>query len=274
MSGMFLAGIGPLQVEVGETLFFGAFFVVGLLLVWDGFRTWQRKRLMQDTPTERVRSAAIGRTELTGTGKPIGDPLRRPFDDGTCLVAAWEIEEWEQDHDEKGRPRGGHWSNVDSGTLTAPFLLDDGTGTIRVEPDDDTSFRFRDEHERQIRVRPSAQEPEEVADFLRHHTDVDVPPKGTIMGFLFGEDRRYTQRYIPTGADLYLLGATEPTDVEGSSTGLVFRRDTGSDQFIVSALSESELASKSRWLAPAKIVAGIAVSAVTLIFLLGALGIA
>jgi len=265
----------PLQVDVELSLVSGAFLIVGLFLVWDGFRTWQRKRLMQDTPTEKIRSAAVGRTELVGTGKPIGDPLRRPFDDGTCLVATWDIEEWEETRNEKGHSTGGHWSTVDSGTLTAAFQLDDGTGTIRVEPDDDTRFRFRDEHETQIRVRPRDREPEEVADFLRHHTDVDVPPKGGITGFLFSEDRRYTQRYVPVGADLYLLGATEPAgDDADSSSGLVFRRDSGSGEFVVSALSEAELVSGSRWAAPAKIVGGIAVSAVTFFFLLVALGVA
>lgn len=263
-----------LQAGVELQLFLGAFFLVGLFLVYDGFRTWQRKRLMQDTPTEKIRSAAVGRTELVGTGNAIGDPLRRPFDDGTCLVATWEIEEWEQDHDEKGRPRGGHWRTVDSGTLTAPFQLDDGTGTIRVEPDDDTRFRFRGEHEKQIRVRPRDHEPDEVADFLRHHTDVDVPPKGGITGFLFSEDRRYTQRYVPVGTDLYLLGATEPAEDDAhSSSGLVFRRDSGSGEFVVSALSETELVSGSRWKAPAKVAAGVALSALMLFFLLGAVGV-
>jgi len=144
-----------------------------------------------------------------------------------------------------------------------------------LEPDDDTSFRFRDEHETSIRVRPNDREPDEVVDFLRHHTDVDVPPKGGITGFLFSEDRRYTQRYIPVGADLYLLGATEPAEeTDENSSGLVFRRDPASDQFVVSALSEAELVSGSRWVAPAKIAGGIAVSAVSLLFLLDALGVA
>jgi len=263
----------PLQTEPEALVVFGVFLLVGLFLVYDGFRTWQRMRLMQDTPTEKIRSAAVGRTELSGVGRSLGDPLRRPFDDGSCLAATWEIEEWEVDHDEKGRRTGGHWSTVDSGTVSGPFQLDDGTGTLRVEPDDDTRFRFRDGHETKIRVRGSDREPDEVVDFLRNHTDVDVPPRGGISGFLFSEDRRYTQRYIPPDTDLYLLGATEPTDPdEHNSSGLVFRRDTGSGEFVVSALSESELVSGSRWIAPAKILAGLALSAAMLFFLLSGTG--
>ncbi|MEF8853701.1 MAG: hypothetical protein V5A28_15000 [Haloarculaceae archaeon] len=94
-------------------------------------------------------------------------------------------------------------------------------------------------------------------------------------GFLFSADRRYVQRYIPVGAELYLLGATEPAEEDGhNSSGLVFRRDPASDQFVVSALSEAELVSGSRWMAPAKVAGGVALSAVALVFLLDALGVA
>ena len=264
-----------LQASIELRLFMGAFVLVGLVLVYDGFRRWQRMRLMQDTPTERIRSAAVGRTELSGVGHPIGDPLRRPFDDGTCLVATWEIEEWEETRDENGRRTGGNWSTVDSGTLFGPFQLDDGTGTLRVEPDEDTRFKFHDDNVTEIRVKPRHQEPPEVADFLRYHTDVDVPPSGGITGFLFSEDRKYTQRYIPVGADLYLLGGTEPTDPdEHNSSGLVFRRDSGSGAFVVSDLTEAELVSGARWVSPLEALFGLAVSTVALFFLLSSTGVA
>jgi len=128
-----LVGV-PLQTDIEGTIFVGVLFLVGLVLVYDGFSTWQRMRLMQDTPTEKVRSAAVGRTELNGTGKPIDAPLRRPFDDGTCLVATWEIEEWEEDHDDDSPGRDGHWSTVDSGmscrrSISRGFWLDPHNST-------------------------------------------------------------------------------------------------------------------------------------------------
>ena len=250
------------------------FFGVGLFFVYNGFATWQRMRLLQDTPTEKVRSAAVGRTELTGVGRPVGEPFRRPFGDGECLLATWEIEEWEEDHDDDHG--GGSWHTVESGTLIGPFLVDDGTGTMRVEPDDDVTLHIRDEHVHRVRVKPRQSEPAAVVDFLRNHTDEGVPPKGGIEGFLFGEDRRYTERYIPVEAELYLLGATEP--VEGASGSnadqLVFRRDEASDQFIVSEKSQAELVSGYRWSGPLQILGGTAVSAVALYFALTFLGVA
>ncbi|MFB6218713.1 MAG: GIDE domain-containing protein [Halobacteriaceae archaeon] len=253
-----------------DTAFLALLFGVGLFLVYDGFRTWQRKRLMQDTPTERVRSAAAGRTELTGTGRPIGEPVRRPFDDGPCLVATYEIEEYRDDSDS-----GGGWTTVDSGTVCAPFLLDDGTGTMRVEPDEDARFHFDDDHVREIEVGAGEEEPEPVLEFLRTHTDAGIPPIGGVTGVLFGEERRYTERWIPVGAELYLLGGAEPVGAgERNTSGLVLRRDGSSGQFIVSERSEADLVGGAAWRGPLEIGGGIALSAAALFFLLADLGLA
>lgn len=263
----------PAQVGAQTDLETVAFYVLlvglGLFLVYDGFTRWQRLRLMQDTPTEKVRSAAVGRTELTGAGHPIAEPLRRPFDDGQCLLAEYEIEEWDDDGDDSGS-----WKTVDSGTLLAPFLLDDGTGTIRVEPEADAAFRFEDDHEREIEVGSNEEEPAAVVDFLGHHTDVDVPARDGIVGLLFSERRRYTQRWIPVGADLYLLGGAEPTENDGAaSSGLVLRRGSASGQFIISELSEAELLEGGKVAVPVEIVGGIGLSATGLYLLLSSLGV-
>jgi hypothetical protein len=54
------------QNSSDDTLALVAFFAVGLYLTYNGFQKWQRKRLMQDTPTERVRSAAVVFVAATG----------------------------------------------------------------------------------------------------------------------------------------------------------------------------------------------------------------
>lgn len=250
-------------------------FAVGLYLVYDGFTDWQEMRLIQDTPTEKIRSAAVGRTELNGTGEPIGEPLDRPFGDGPCLVATYEIEEWEEDHDDEHH-NDGHWSTVESGALVDAFEVDDGTGTMRVEPDENATFEIDSEHQRRIRVRPGDETPAAVTQFLRDHADQDVPPSDGVKGFLFAEDRRYTERWIPPETDLYLLGSAEPNDVGTGSNAdmLTLQRDSASDEFIVSEQNEDELVSERKQGAPLKVVGGLALSAITLYFLLGMTGVA
>lgn len=242
------------------------FFVVGLGLVYDGFQKWKRMRLIQDTPTEKVRSAAVGRTELDGNCVPCEGTISAPFTDEECLVARYEVEEWEEDDNDDS---GGDWKTIESGTRYRPFELDDGTGSMRVEPEDDATFKFGNEHRTRIRVGRRQREPDEVVAFLREHTDQSVPMSGTISGTLFGDKRRYTQEIIPPGEDLYLLGGAHPHEGGSGSNAdrLVFGRDEGSDEFIISTLGQDAIISKYKFRAPAQIVGGLAISAFMLFLL-------
>ena len=258
-----LAGLVLQSSDGDSTFFFLAMFGGGLYFVYNGFRTWQRMRLIQDTPTEKIRSAAAGRTEVEGVGRPVGTPVDRPFGDGDCLVATYTVERYDSDDD------GGDWETIDSGTRYGPLQLDDGTGTMVVEPDGETRFEFEEAHVREIDVGSSENEPPGVLEFLRANDDVSVPDRDGITGALFSERRRYTERWIPVGQQLYVLGGAEPVEPsEENSSGLVLRRDEASEEFIVSAESERELVSEAKWLAPVKLVGGLLASAAGLYLLL------
>jgi hypothetical protein len=260
-----LAGLAQalLQSSDDNTFFLVAMFGGGLYFVYNGFNTWKRKRLMQDTATETVRSAAAGRTELNGTGRPLGTPIQRPFGDEDCLAASYTIERYDPDDD------GGNWKTIDSGTRYGPLQLDDGTGTMRVEPDESTLFKYDEAHVREIEVGARDEEPPEIVTFLKRNDDVSVPDRDGVTGFLFSNKRRYTERWIPVGEQLYVLGGATPTDTdETNSSGLVLRRDEASEEFIVSEQSEEELVETARWKAPAMMAGGLAASALGLFLLL------
>lgn len=255
-----------------DVILFGlVFMAVGGLVMYGGFRRWQQYRLVQDTATETVRAAAVGRTELKGTVRPLDGvgTIARPFTDGDCLVAEYEIEEYESDDD------GSNWNTIDSGTRLVPFAIDDGTGQMRVEPDSEASYEFRDEHTTRMTVGGSEKTPEDISRFLRNHTTVDVQGGG-VSGMLFGERRRYTERVLPPDADLYLLGGTEAAaDASGvDAERLVFGRDESSGEFIVSTKGESGLVSSYKWQAPGMLLFGLVFAVVGLWVLLGVLGIA
>lgn len=265
--------LGPLQTDsLTGTVVVGVFFLFGLYLSYTGFRKWQRKRLMQDTATEKVRSAAAGRTELTGTCEPIeaGGTIPRPFTAGECLVAVYEIEEWDDSGDDD------HWRTLDSGTLVTPFYVDDGTGRMRVEPDPDATYEISDANADEIRVDDGRLPPEEIVAFLEEtpEEEADVGPLAELVGdrpsVRGDDDRRYTQRVLPPGERIYLLGGTSPgpDTAAGDVSTLVFGRDEGSGEFVIADQSEDELVSEYTWEAPAQIAGGIALSAVMLYLLL------
>lgn len=85
----------------------------------------RRLRLIRNTPTSRIASAAQGFVELHGHGRPIGEqPLASPLRRKPCIWFRYRIEE----------KRGRNWRTVETATSDEPFVLDDGSGTAVVEP--------------------------------------------------------------------------------------------------------------------------------------------
>jgi hypothetical protein len=96
---------------------------------WYAFKAWAKNRVIEDTPTSRVRSAAQGYVELSGQGLlPADSHNKGPLTGMPCTWWRYKIEE----RGYNGRSRS--WSTVDSGTSEAPFLLDDGTGQCLIDP--------------------------------------------------------------------------------------------------------------------------------------------
>jgi hypothetical protein len=96
---------------------------------WYAFKAWAKNRVIEDTPTSRVRSAAQGYVELSGQGLlPADSQNKGPLTATPCTWWRYKIEERRY----SGRSRS--WSTIDSGTSDAPFLLDDGTGQCLIDP--------------------------------------------------------------------------------------------------------------------------------------------
>jgi hypothetical protein len=82
-------------------------------------------RLVRNTPTSRIVSAAQGLVELHGIGHPIGElPLTSPLRRTPCIWFRYLIEE----------KNGKNWNTVEAATSEEPFLLDDGSGKAIVTP--------------------------------------------------------------------------------------------------------------------------------------------
>jgi len=96
---------------------------------WYAFKAWRKNRVIEDTATSRIRSAAQGYVELSGRGiLPPNAVNRGPLTGVPCTWWRYKIEERRS----SGRSRS--WSTVQSDTSAAPFLLDDGTGQCLVDP--------------------------------------------------------------------------------------------------------------------------------------------
>ena len=98
--------------------------VAGPVLFAGGFRDLRLKRLIQNTPTSRIRSAAMGFVEVNGVIS-CRSMVAAPFSGRTC--ACWNL-------DIAIRGRRNSWSIVHRATSGHPFFLSDETGVALVFP--------------------------------------------------------------------------------------------------------------------------------------------
>jgi hypothetical protein len=159
---------------------------------YSGFKWWRWARLIEDTPTSRVRSAAQGYAEIEGMSRLLGgEPIVAPLSRRRCVWWSFVIEEQVRD----GRRR--RWRTVEEATSGDIFALEDDTGRCVVDPDG-------------AEVLPSAQ------DSWRGDTPRPVAGPPLARGFRgFGGRYRYRESRLHPDEPLYAIGW--------------FRSDTGVD---------------------------------------------
>ena len=100
--------------------------LVGLTSFWAWYANLRRYRTVADTPTSRIASAPQGYIELVGRGRqPLGEALVSPVNGLPCLWYRYRIE----------RRDGDRWEYVESGVSHDTFGVDDGSGSVLVDPD-------------------------------------------------------------------------------------------------------------------------------------------
>lgn len=106
-----------------------------------GFGILRKKRLIENTPTSKIRSVAMGMAEVAGVAREKAT-VKSPFTLTDCVYYRFLLEK--ETRDSKGRT---HWSTVKSGSSTNYFYADDGTGRLLIDPLDAETELIRDYHE-------------------------------------------------------------------------------------------------------------------------------
>ena len=142
----------------------------GFVLFFLGFGTLRKKWLIDNTPTSKIRSVAMGAAELCGKAVKKCELFSR-LTRTPCVFFKFLIEK--EVRDSKGRAS---WKVIDQGTSSNYFYLEDETGRILVDPLEAETFMPRD-----YRV---------------------VDTKG-------GSKFRYSEWHIQPGQDVYIYGTVK-----------------------------------------------------------------
>jgi hypothetical protein len=291
----------PLQVtdenRLQLLLILLAGFFGGLYLIYSGFQTWRLARLMQNTPTEKVRSIAVGRTELEGVARPHEQTTDPPYEEASCVYVDWTAKRREKTRDEDGNVEY-EWRTVASGTDAHQFELEDDTGRVLVRGDEGPEFEvLQDDHETEVTYSRGESPPREVVSFVYGEPDREAATSGAPRAGadedeglleeavdavaaaasggneLTDTDRRrkYRQSVVPVGTEAYVFGSAEPRDagMEGGQQDMLeIREDPASERFVVADTKEKRLREQYSKMGPIKTVVGLALSSVALYLLL------
>lgn len=108
--------------------------VAGLVALYLFARAFHRARLIEDTPTSKIRSAAQGYVELNGFTRLMGGtPIVAPLTGTVCNWYEYTIDKREVRHTRNGTRVS--WKRIRSETSEDIFLMEDGTGQCLVDPE-------------------------------------------------------------------------------------------------------------------------------------------
>ena len=185
---------------------------IGLILTLVGYFRAKMLSQMLDTPTSLVRSVAVGNPELVGQVRPIADGCLTVVVDGNQNMTVgnmvgyhWAYEQYQcrTVKTDNGTREECHWVTIRSDSGGCPFILQDGTGGIRVNAQ---SFKRSD-----------------YGQYLKRWDGAFAQTLGkqlmasAIAGLLGGarvKKHRWTLYGLRLGNPVYVLGQTKPRPSE------------------------------------------------------------
>ena len=170
-------------------LFASLALIAGPVLFVRSFRDFRTQRLIENTPTARIRSMPMGLVEIQGAVVPCST-LAAPFSGRAC--AYWEV-------DISTETRRGQWNVVHRNYSGHPFFVQDETGVTMVLPQGADS-----------RLSPGVEEecaglslPECYASYMRGENLA-------LQDFWQLSAMRFRERILEEGQHLFVLGTAMP----------------------------------------------------------------
>ena len=246
-------------------------FMIGIGLIYFGVTQYLLAQKINNTPTSKVQSAAVGLIELCGKAE-CRDPTVSPISKVKCVY--WRIRgELNRDNSnylEQEDVAYGRLRQMFYRDSSKPFYLEDETGRMLVDPKDgDVDIPCNKVYDgylspgkRLFGIVPLTPLPAEALDFIN---GLDPAGKAAFMAHP-NVNLRILEYYIAEGDPLYVLGSAVPQDGAGSSVGhanLMVKK--GRDNIMyVSKTGEKKLVNRITWVMYLAIFGGLALSAISL----------
>lgn len=229
-------------------------FFAGLYIFYLGFKNLRKKQLIENTPTSKVRSMAMGQVEAIGIALPFEHPIKSPFTNTPCVYYRWTVEEYRRSKNSS------YWAEIAKGASKDRFYLQDDTGKVLIDPE---GAEVDIPHDLQTQIKTST-----IDAFLNSN-------KISSKAWFFGRQLRYTEYYITPKETMYVLGyaGKNPLVKSSAKNEELIMIQKGGEVFYISDKPEKNVLSGLNWTSYGFIVGGIGLSLICLAIILGYLRI-
>jgi hypothetical protein len=214
----------------GVILFFG-----GLYYFYTGFIWLKHKKLIENTPTSKIRAIAMGPVEVYGKIMPADKTLKSPLTGATCFYFKSVIEEY------KKQGKHSKWVVISTLSDAVSFFVKDDTGRVLVDSKDSTIDIPQDY---QLYASKVDKLPATISALLKKQ---DIAATGL---FNLKKNLRFTEYYLAPGDLAYVFGtaASNPFVKDGTalenSQGVIIQKGSKNSFFYISDSPEKEVTQK------------------------------
>ncbi|WP_114575440.1 E3 ubiquitin--protein ligase [Saliphagus sp. LR7] len=235
--------------------------------------------LLRSRPDSVLETTEGGPVELRGEARPVRGTVEAPFSGADCLACVYEVEEY------RSSGKSSSWQTIDSGEEYVPFLVDDGSASVLVEP---PGADFRLSRDGRVEVEGGTRPPERIARYIDSDDDIDSQDTSIdlrVFELKTGNDRRFAEYRLDPGSEVHVLGIARHDTTVATRSGQVnaavgvgeaildpnrwvrLRHRFVGYPFLISDRSERRLGLKAALVGTASVLAGVGVVAAVLVFL-------
>ena len=239
-------------------------FFVGVYFFFKGFKWLKQKKIIENIPTSKIRSIAMGLVEIFGEIIPTKkQTILSPFSNKKCVYYKYTIEEYRR------TGKHSHWVTVKKEEQSVPFYIKDETGKVLIDPNGAKVDIPKDfEYNSHLMKSP----PMTVKNFLSQNNF-----SHSFLGF--NKTMRYREYFIGPGEKLYVMGTAGDNPYVKDATGskneedIMIQKGNNKQFYYISDKSEHEVLKNFKWKVFGGLIGGAALSLVCLIVILINLGI-
>jgi hypothetical protein len=214
MNGVHIEGSEPILALIGLSL--------GIYLFFAGFKELKFKRILQNIPTSKINTGAIG-TNVEVTGRIVCEKdqiVHAPISGRPCAFYSIEIQRWERNRSHRSNSFGnhnshtgfnrGHWVTVESFYSGKGFFIDDSSGANALVLSNGAAIKRKGgTQDFEMQSNSFDQMPAGLRQTLESNQKKLRKFKLKNSSWLFSNRFRFREWHFPVGERIFVLGHAE-----------------------------------------------------------------